>query len=166
MALDDPAHAIAFFQDRRRFGVVLKWRSLLSESVPILLRSSCLAAVASKDIPLLGAALKGAGESPPTILSNLNVAKLGALAPDVLVADIDHLAVDQLEMLRQLRFVLPDCVIVVYTEVATTSWGRACHLAGASGLLSKTSREAHLIAGLQHVIRSGCFTDPQFTRLA
>ena len=47
-------------------------------------------------IPLLGAALKGAGEPGLTIVADLDIAALGKLAPDVLVADIDRLKVDPL----------------------------------------------------------------------
>jgi DNA-binding NarL/FixJ family response regulator len=125
-------------------------------------RICCLAALDATDVPLLAAALKGAGEPALTIIAHLEVAELSKLGPDVLVADIDRLEVDPLEMLRQLRFVLPDCVIVVYTAIAEPSWSRACHLAGASCLLSKESRESQLISGLQGAIRTGCFTDPRF----
>jgi len=122
----------------------------------------CCLAVDPKDIPLLGAALKAAGEPRLTIIARLDVAALGKLSPGVLVADIDCQKVDALEMLRQLRFVLPECVIVVYTGTATRAWGRACHLAGASCVLSKESRKALLVSGLQHAIQTGCFTDPRF----
>ena len=108
-------------------------------------RVCCLAAVDPKDIPLLGAALKGAGELGLTIVANVDVAALGKLAPDVLIADIDRQEVDALELLRQLRFVLPACVIVVYTGTVGRAWGRECHLAGASCVLSKESREALLV---------------------
>jgi DNA-binding NarL/FixJ family response regulator len=125
-------------------------------------RVCCLAAIDPKDVPLLGAALKGAGEPGLTVVAHLDVAALGKLAPDVLIADIDRQKVDQLETLRQLRFVLPECVIVVYTGAVKRAWGRACHLAGASCVLSKTSRHALLVSGLQRAIRTGCYTDPSF----
>jgi DNA-binding NarL/FixJ family response regulator len=122
----------------------------------------CCLAVDPKDIALLGAALKGAGQPGLTIVAHLDVAALGKLAPDVLIADIDRQKVDPLEMLRQLRFVLPECVIVVYTAAVRRDWARACHLAGASCVLSKESRESRLVSGLQHAIQTGCFTDPRF----
>lgn len=125
-------------------------------------RICCLAAADPKDIPLLGAALKGAGEPGLTILAHLDVGELGRLVPDVLIADVDRQQVDPLETLRQLRFVLPDCVIVVYTEAVAPEWSRACHLAGASCVLSKESSEPLLISGLRRAIRTGCFTDPRF----
>ncbi len=123
----------------------------------------CLA-VDRKDIPLLAAALKGAGEPGRAVLTHLDVATLGKLAPDILIADIDQQKVDSLEMLRQLRFVLPECVIVVYTGAGRRAWARACHLAGASCVLSKESREPLLVSGLQYAIQSGCFTDPRLLR--
>jgi DNA-binding NarL/FixJ family response regulator len=125
-------------------------------------RVCCLAGVDPKDIPLLGAALKGAGEVHLTVVANVDVAALGKLAPDVLVADIDRQEVDALELLRQLRFVLPQSIIVIYTGAAGRAWGRECHLAGASCILSKDSREALLVSGLQRAIETGCFTDPRF----
>ena len=125
-------------------------------------RRCCLAAVDIADIPPLAAALKGTGEPILTIIARLEVAELRKLRPDVLVADIDRLESDPLEMLRQIRFVLPECVIVVYTANLKSSWGRACHLAGASCLLSKGSPKSQLISGLQNAIRTGCFTDPHF----
>jgi DNA-binding NarL/FixJ family response regulator len=125
-------------------------------------RVCCLAAIDPKDIPLLVAALSGAGEPSLTIVARFDVAALRKIAPDVLVVDVDGLEVDRLEMLRQVRFVLPECIIVVYTEDTKSSWGRACHLAGANCLLSKEARESQLIAGLRRAIRTGCFTDPRF----
>jgi DNA-binding NarL/FixJ family response regulator len=125
-------------------------------------RVCCLAAVDPGDIELLGRALKGAGESSNSIVAALDVAALSRLAPDVLVADIDRLEVDPLEALRQLRFVLPECVIVVYTAGVAASWGRACHLAGATCVLSKESSEPQLTAGLRRSFQTGCFTDPRF----
>lgn len=125
-------------------------------------RVCCLAAVDPKDIQLLGAALKGAGETNLTILACLDVTALRKLAPDVLVADVDRQDVDQLELLRRVRFVLPECVIVIYTGGERRAWGRECHLAGANGVLSKESRGALLVSGLRRAIQTGCFTDPRF----
>lgn len=125
-------------------------------------RVCCLAAVAPEDLPLLSAALKGAGERDLTIVAQLDVAALGRLAPDVLVVDVDRQRVDQLETLRRLRFVLPECVIVVYTGAVGSAWGRDCHFAGASCVLSKESREPLLVSGLRRAIQTGCFTDPRF----
>jgi DNA-binding NarL/FixJ family response regulator len=125
-------------------------------------RICCLAAVDPNDTPLLAAALKGAGEPYLTIVARLDVAGIRKIAPDVLIADIDRLEVDPLEMLRQLRFVLPECVIGVYTATLKSSWSRACHLAGANCMLSKEAHEYQLAFGLQRAIQTGCFTDPVF----
>ncbi|MGB6520746.1 MAG: hypothetical protein WBE83_03115 [Candidatus Cybelea sp.] len=125
-------------------------------------RICCLAAIEPEYVPLLGAALKGAGEPGLTVVAPLEVAGLRKLAPSVLITDLDRLDVDPLEMLRQVRFVLPECVIVVYSAGVERSWGLACHLAGASCVLSKESPEPSLISGLRYAIRTGCFTDPRF----
>ncbi|HEV3092584.1 MAG TPA: hypothetical protein VGX91_14165 [Candidatus Cybelea sp.] len=125
-------------------------------------RLCCLAAVDPKDVPLLVGALKGAGESGHAVVAGLDVAALARLAPDLLVADIDGLKVDALEALRQVRFVLPECVIVIYTAAVKISWSRACHLAGANCMLSKESHESELTNGLRRALKTGCFTDPHF----
>ena len=69
---------------------------------------------------------------------------------------------DQLELLRRIRFVLPDCVIAVYTGVMNRAWSLACHLAGANCMLSKQSEQRDLSTGLRRALLSGCYTDPRF----
>jgi DNA-binding NarL/FixJ family response regulator len=125
-------------------------------------RICCLAAIDPDHVPLLSAALKDAGESTLPIVARLDVAELSRLVPDVLVADVDRPEVDALEVLRQLRFVLPQCVLIAYTAAMTETWARECHLAGATGVLSKDSDKVQLTKGLQHATRSGCWTDPNF----
>jgi DNA-binding NarL/FixJ family response regulator len=132
------------------------------ESVTPMARICCLAAIDPDHVPLLSAALKGAGESALTILSRLDVADLSKRAPDILVADVDYLLVDPLEMVRQLRFVLPECILVVYTSTREQAWARECHLAGATCVLSKDSNESQLTTGLRNATRTGCWTDPRF----
>ena len=124
-------------------------------------RVCCLAAIHGENTHLLGSALKDAGESGCTVNARLDLATLGKLVPDVLIVDIDQLEVDRLEVLRQLRFVLPECVIVVHTASGASSWGRACHLAGANCVLSKRSNQSQLATGLRRALQTGCFTDPR-----
>jgi DNA-binding NarL/FixJ family response regulator len=126
-------------------------------------RVTCLAGVAQEQIAMFIAVLKRAGLPISPSVASLGVAELGRLAPDVLIADLDGLAVDPLEKLRQVRFVLPACIVVVYTANTTRSWGREYHLAGANGVLSKTSTESQLASGVRSSLRSGCFTDPRLT---
>jgi DNA-binding NarL/FixJ family response regulator len=132
------------------------------ESVTPMARICCLAAIDPDHVPLLSAALKGAGESALTILARLDVAELSKRAPDILVADVDRLLVDPLEMVRQLRFVLPECILVIYTSPTEQAWARECHLAGATCILSKDSDEWQLTNGLRHATQTGCWTDPRF----
>jgi DNA-binding NarL/FixJ family response regulator len=119
-----------------------------------------LAAIDPAEIPLLEAALKGAGGPAFSTLSRLDVVDIAKIAPNILIADVDELDVDPLEMLRRLRFVLPECVIVVYTSGRKLSWARSCHLTGVNCLLSKGSSEAQLTTGLRRAMLSGCYTDP------
>jgi DNA-binding NarL/FixJ family response regulator len=124
-------------------------------------RTCCLAGMDGA-VPIFSAVFKAAGEPALATVARLNVAELGRLVPDVLVCDLDDLDVDPLELLRQIRFVLPDCLIAVYTGVMKRRWGRACHLAGANCLLAKNSDEEHLADGLRGAMLSGCYTDPRF----
>jgi DNA-binding NarL/FixJ family response regulator len=125
-------------------------------------RVCCLAEIDADHVPLLSSALKLAGEPALAVLARLDIVELRKLAPNVLVADVDRLEVDPLEMVRQLRFVLPDCVLVVFTSATEQSWARECHFAGATAVLSKDSDATQLADGLWHAIRSGCWTDPRF----
>jgi DNA-binding NarL/FixJ family response regulator len=125
-------------------------------------RISCLARIGAGSVERLTASLAAVGYPPPVILAALGVTELGLLDPHLLVLDVDGLDGDALEMLRMLRFVLPRCLIAVYTDVLEEPWALACHLAGANCLLSKTSDAARVTAGLERSLRSGCFTDPSF----
>jgi DNA-binding NarL/FixJ family response regulator len=124
-------------------------------------RNCCFAAITPDDAPLLSAALKGAGERALAAVARLNVRELRKMKPDILIVDIDRLETDNLEMVRQIRFVLPDCTLIIFTGAKELEWGRECHLAGANGILSKESSESELASGLHHAIESGCFTDPR-----
>ena len=125
-------------------------------------RVCCLAVADPEEVAILGAALKGAGEAALSIIAPLDVVELAKLSPDILILDIDRLEIDPLEVLRRLRFVLPDCLIVVYTGIMQHPWSRACHLAGANCVLSKESVVSQLSNGLRSAIWGGCFTDPRF----
>ena len=96
--------------------------------------------------------------APPSVVA-LDVSKLRTAAPDLLVCDLDGLAADPFELLRRIRFVLPECVIAVYTNDVEREWSLSCHLAGANCVLSKI-RKPKLTKGLRHVMRSGCYTSP------
>jgi DNA-binding NarL/FixJ family response regulator len=125
-------------------------------------RACCLVGVAPQDISRLGAAVGEAMLNVETSVALLDVVMLNALAPDLLVIDIDSLTTDPLEALRQLRFVLPKCILAVYTSTLKHALLRECHSAGANCLLSRSSSEAELTIGLRRALWSGCFTDPRF----
>jgi DNA-binding NarL/FixJ family response regulator len=125
-------------------------------------RICCLAGIDEAMVPMFSAVFKAAGESPLATLARLDVPELGRLLPDLLVCDVDATEKDPLELLRQIRFVLPDCLIAVYTSVTERTWLVACHLAGANCLLSRESDERQLSTGLRLALRHGCYTDPRF----
>jgi DNA-binding NarL/FixJ family response regulator len=121
-----------------------------------------LAGIDSAGRATFGAILTQIGAVRRPDLALVDVRELGEIRPDLLVCDLDGLVVDKLERLRQVRFVLPSCTIAVYSNDARRSWGLACHLAGATCLLSKASSETELREGLLDALESGCYTDPRF----
>jgi len=123
-----------------------------------------LAGLDGDKVAMFGVALREAGEPATATIARLDVTELGKLTPDLVVCDIDALDVDPLEMVRRLRFVLPDCLIAVYTGDMKRAWGVSCHLAGANCVLSKDSTRRQLSWGLRGALRTGCFTDPRFSR--
>jgi DNA-binding NarL/FixJ family response regulator len=127
-----------------------------------MIRACCFAGIEDSKVSTFSAVLKAAGTPGLATVSQLDVAELGRLRPDLLVCDVDALDVDPLELLRRIRFVLPNCIIAVYTDKQTFAWSRACHLAGVNCVLAKSSDERRLTQGLQIALRSGCYTDPGF----
>ncbi len=125
-------------------------------------RSCCLAGIDGTKVAMFSAILKTAGFPALATLAALDVRELGSVNPDVLVCDVDAAAVDKLELLRRIRFVIPDCLIAVYTGSTERTWGLACHLAGANCLLSKASNERQLTKAVIGAMRTGCYTDPRF----
>lgn len=125
-------------------------------------RICCLAGIDENLLPMFRAVFEAAGESPVLTIARLDVSELGRLLPNVLICDLDASDRDPIEMLRQTRFVLPECIITVYTGVTKRSWIKGCHLAGANCLLSKESNGRQLAKGLREALKSGCYTDPRF----
>ncbi len=126
----------------------------------------CLAGISANDVETLEGVVQNLDIPTFPGIAALNVAKLGKLAPKLIVCDVDLLEVDGLEFLRQLRFVLPQCILAVFTRTPEQSWALSCHLAGASCVLSGASSPAELLAGLREALQLGCYTDPRFSRLS
>lgn len=116
------------------------------------------------DVAMFRGVLDEIGEPVPLVVARVSVAELGRMEPGLLICDVDALERDPLERLRQMRFVLAECVVAIYTDRVGDAWTRACHLAGANGVLSRTSSERALAIGLRRAIRTGCYTDPSCVR--
>lgn len=101
------------------------------------------------------------GYDQPLNFDSLAVSKIAQHAPRVMLVDLDHLQTDRLECLRQLRFVLPQCTIVVVLSDSLQQWAAQCHLAGASGVVLRNTLP-RMLAGLRRAVRHGCYTDPAF----
>ena len=129
-----------------------------------MVRNSCLAGMNDDDTETFVSVLRHVDASSLVTRTAFNVTALGSCSPSVIVCDIDDLDVDPLEMIRRLRFVLPDCIIAVYTGVVGREWALACHLAGVNCLLSKESSIDGLTAGMRIALETGCFTDSHFAK--
>lgn len=123
---------------------------------------SCLAGTVPAENARLAAVLGLIGSKPPTVMATIDVTAIGTIEPDLLLMDVDELETDPLEAVRMMRFLLRSSVIAVYTGRLERSWGRDCHLAGASCLLSKRGSDDQTALGLMSAMRGGCFTDPAF----
>jgi hypothetical protein len=123
---------------------------------------SCLAGIETAALPHLISTLTLIGSSAPATVREIDVAAIGALEPDLVVMNVDGLALDPLEPIRMTRFLLQSSVIAVFTGKLEHSWGLSCHLAGANCLLSNRSSDDETALGLLRAMRSGCFTDPAF----
>jgi DNA-binding NarL/FixJ family response regulator len=132
------------------------------ESVLDMAYACCLAGITAEAVPLFRSVLQFDAQPALATVTGLDVTELGKLAPDLLVCDVDDIDVDELELIRQIRFVLPDCLIALYTGVTKRAWGRACHIAGANCLLSKDADRATLAQGVHEAMLSGCYTAPPF----
>ncbi len=95
--------------------------------------------------------------------ADLSVAELGKHDPKVLIIDSDHMRSDKLESIRQVRFVLPDCLIAVVSSDLSRAWARKCHMAGSNGVFPSGQSASRTAAGLRRADVTGCFTDPAFT---
>ena len=125
-------------------------------------RITCLANIPNANVPSLLLALERAEAPALSVIEKLDVRTIGRLSPMLLVCDLDDAGDDGLELLRRLRFVLPETAIAVYTRMLASSWARDFHLAGANGVLSQASTERELAAGVRATMNDGCFTDPRF----
>ena len=127
-----------------------------------MVRTCCLAGIASDDVAILTGALRAADAPALAGIAPLRPVEIARLRPDLCICDLDVVETDALELLRQLRFVLPTSLIAVYTGRLERTWAFDCHLAGANAVLLKESHLDRLTSGLRGVITSGCYTDPRF----
>jgi len=125
-------------------------------------QTACLVGIDRDHTPLVLRALAKAAPHLRAEIARFDVAELRALVPELLICDIDGAPTDPLELLHQVRFVVPACVIGVYTKTPELPWALACHLAGASGIFLQRSTVDELAEALRETLRGGCFTDPRF----
>lgn len=71
------------------------------------------------------------------------------LAPDIVLSDFDLPDADGLTLLAQLRTLLPDSALVLYTAAWSSSLERQARLKGADDCLDKTVPPSRVIAALR-----------------
>ena len=121
----------------------------------------CLAGIQADRIVMFTEILRGFGKLGSVHEARFNISELSNLKPAVVICDVDKSSMaTPLEMLRQLRFVLPDSFLSVYTETAARTWARSCHNTGVNSILLKSSTPAEIADGIRLGLQSGCFTDP------
>jgi DNA-binding NarL/FixJ family response regulator len=128
----------------------------------LVARTSALAGIGADQTAILLDALGAAASNLPADLATFNVAELGRLSPELLVCDMDDQGNAGFEKIRQIRFVLPACLIIVFTNSLKSSWAVAAHLAGANAIVSKRATLEELIVGIKTTVSSGCYTDHRF----
>ena len=90
-------------------------------------------------------------------IAQVDISALRALAPDVLVIDIDRLDTNPIEAIRQLRFRAAGLRYRRLYQRHKLGYPRACHNAGANCLLLENLRiKAQLATGLRRAMWSGC----------
>jgi DNA-binding NarL/FixJ family response regulator len=125
-------------------------------------RICCFARIDPAVLTRLTSALALAGDVTSPVVAELDIRALAKLRPDLLIADLDHLATDPLEVLRQIRFVLPTCVIAILSADERRGWALDAHMAGANAVISLQATNEEIAMGINNAVMNGCFTDPRF----
>jgi DNA-binding NarL/FixJ family response regulator len=84
------------------------------------------------------------------------------LLPDVIVIEARFKKLDCSETIRELRRVLPDAHILVFTSYGEVRLAIDCIVAGADGYLLKCASAERLIDAIRAVHRGDAFPDPWF----
>ena len=112
--------------------------------------------------PFLTQLLSEAGFSVVATLESLSLDEIGRHEPKVVFVDIDFLDVEPIAAIRQLRSVVPDATICVYTGNVDEGWAAACSRAGGNCLISKSAAPAEIVSGIQRALRVGVYVDWRF----
>jgi DNA-binding NarL/FixJ family response regulator len=112
--------------------------------------------------PFLTQVLSEAGFSVVASLDTLSLDQIGRNEPHVIFVDIDFIEVDPISAIRQIRGVVPNATICVYTAGAAEGWAATCSRAGANCVISKSASPAEIVAGIQRALRVGAYVDRRF----
>ncbi len=112
--------------------------------------------------PFLTQLLSEAGFSVVASLESVSLDEIGRHEPTVVFIDVDFLDVDPIAAIRQLRSVVPDSTICVYTGNVDEGWAAACSRAGGNCLISKSAAPAEIVSGIQRALRVGVYVDRRF----
>lgn len=122
--------------------------------------TSCIVVGSGDGAQLLRGIVADAGFGTAAVIDRVDMTRLGASSPELVVIDSDRLEGDVFEAIRMTRFVVPDATIAVYTPPRDRGWVAACHRAGANCLVSKHSPPRRIAEALRRGADDGCYTDP------
>jgi DNA-binding NarL/FixJ family response regulator len=112
--------------------------------------------------PFLTQLLSEAGFCVVTTLESMALDEIARNEPTVIFVDVDFIDVEPVLAIRQLRTVVPNATICVYTGRSQVGWAATCSRAGANCVISKSAMPAEIVAGIQQALRVGAFIDERF----
>jgi DNA-binding NarL/FixJ family response regulator len=117
-------------------------------------RICCLVGATPEDVPRLAAAIAAAASDIDVNVALFDVVMFQALAPDVIVVNIDAMREHPLEVLAQLRFVLPRCTIIVFVSSHDASRLREVRNTGANAI-AMSSSDYDIALAFRHALGGG-----------
>lgn len=92
------------------------------------------------------------------------IEKAKATQPDIVLMDITMPDMDGMEATRQLKKILPDCLVLALTVHADKQYFMEMLAAGASGYITKQAAADELVAAIQAVAAGNVYLQPALAR--
>ena len=129
-------------------------RVLIADDHAVLRAGLRILLDAEPDMEVVGEAADGAEA----------LARVGELAPDVVLLDITMPRVNGLSVLRQIREVSPDSRVLILTMHDDESYLREALAAGGAGYVLKRAADTELLSAIRAVYQGGTYLHPAHTK--